>query len=371
MALSNLPDISFADFDEETVKNEVINQYEAVSGRHLADGDPVRLFLLAIANLLILQRNLIDHTGKMNLLAYATGDYLDHLGALVDTTRIPANAAQVTIKFTLTSTVGAIIPKGTRITTEDEKVYFATDEVLTIPTGKTEGLVSASCMKTGNAGNGFAKGMLNKLVDPLPYVTSVENTTDSAGGADIESDDSYRERIHEAPETFSDAGSSGAYQYWAKTANAEIEDVYVTSPSAGEVKIVPLLSGGRIPEQEVLNDVLEVCSADKVRPLTDHVTAVAPTTVSYDVNVSYSIGSANKANATSIQADVKNAVDAYILWQKGKLGRDIDPSQLNSLMVKAGAEKVSIISPVITTVNPDQVAVSNKVTITFGGVHND
>ena len=130
---------------------------------------------------------------------------------------------------------------------------------------------------------------------------------------------------------------------------------------------VPLLSGGRIPEQEVLNDVLEVCSADKVRPLTDHVTAVAPTTISYDVNVSYSIGSANKANAASIQAAVKDAVDAYILWQKEKLGRDIDPSRLNSMMVKAGAEKVSITSPIITTVNPDQVAVSNKVTITFGG----
>ena len=372
MALSNLPDISFADFDEETVKNEVINQYEAVSGRHLADGDPVRLFLLAIANLLILQRNLIDHTGKMNLLAYATGDYLDHLGALVDTTRIPANAAQVTIKFTLsTSNVGAIIPKGTRITTEDEKVYFATDEVLTIPTGETESIVSASCLSVGEDGNGFAKGALNKLVDPVPYVATVENTTISAGGADKESDDSYRERIHEAPETFSNAGSSGAYQYWAKSANAEIEDVYVYSPSAGEVKIVPLLSGGRLPEQEVLNEVLAVCNADKVRPLTDHVTAVAPTTVSYDVNVSYNIGNADKANATSIQAKVKEAVNAYILWQKEKLGRDIDPSKLNSLMVKAGAEKVSITSPVITTVNPDQIAVSNNVTITFGGVSND
>lgn len=372
MALSNLPDISFADFDEETVKNEVINQYEAVSGRHLADGDPVRLFLLAIANLLILQRNLIDHTGKMNLLAYATGEYLDHLGALVDTTRIPANAAQVTIKFTLsTSTIGAVIPKGTRITTNDEAMYFATDETLTIAAGETEGLVSASCLNTGEDGNGFAKGMLNKLVDPLPYVAAVENTTVSAGGADIESDDSYRERIHEAPETFSDAGSSGAYQYWAKTANAEIEDVYVYSPSAGEVKIVPLLSGGRLPEQEVLNEVLEVCSADKVRPLTDHVTAVAPTTISYDVNVSYGIGNANKANATSIQEEVQKAVNAYILWQKEKLGRDIDPSKLNSLMVKAGAEKVSITSPVITTVNSDQIAISNNVTITFGGVNND
>lgn len=92
-----LNDISFADADEETVKNEVIGEYESITGRTLADGDPVRLFLLSIANLLIVQRNLIDHTGKMNLLAYATGDYLDHLGALVDAERIPASAAQTTL----------------------------------------------------------------------------------------------------------------------------------------------------------------------------------------------------------------------------------------------------------------------------------
>lgn len=118
---------------------------------------------------------------------------------------------------------------------------------------------------------------MTKLVDPLPYVDSVQNATVTAGGADKESDESYRERIHEAPESFSDAGSYGAYTFFAKSANPDIADVFITSPSPGEVKIVPLMTGGEIPEEEVLKDVLEACNDKTVRPLTDQVSVQAPT----------------------------------------------------------------------------------------------
>ena len=373
MELSNLNPISFADADAETVKMEIIKIYEEASGRTLALGDPIRLFLLTIADVIIHQRELINFTGRMNLLAYAEGDYLDHLGAMLDVGRIQSQPASVTLKFTLSTLENGatVIPKGTRVTGGDEKIYFAVDEDTTIPSGGMEGAVKATCTETGTKGNGFSIGTLNKLVDPLPFVGSVSNTTISAGGGDTEADDSYRERIHEAPESFSDAGSYGAYKYWAKTANADISDVYVSSLSAGEVLIVPLLSGGKVPKQEVLDKVLEVCSAEKVRPLTDHVTVSAPITVNYDVSASYTISSDNKAHASEIQAAVKQAVDDYILWQREKLGRDIDPSKLYALMVKAGAEKVTVTSPVLTTVDAGKIAVAGTPTITFGGVSSE
>lgn len=373
MELSNLNPISFAETDAETVKTGIIKKYEEASGRTLSQGDPIRLFLLTIADVIIHQRELINFTGKMNLLAYAEGDYLDHLGALLDVGRIQSQPASVTLKFTLSTTENEamVIPKGTRVTGGNEKIYFAVDEDTTIPSGEKEGTVKATCTENGTKGNGFAVGTLKKLVDPLPFVSEVSNTTVSAGGGDTEADDSYRERIHEAPESFSDAGSYGAYKYWAKTANAYISDVYVSSPSAGEVLIVPLLSGGKVPEQEVLDKVLEVCSAEKVRPLTDHVTVSAPTTVSYDVSASYTISSDNKAHASDIQAAVKQAVDDYILWQKEKLGRDIDPSKLYALMVKAGAEKVTVTSPTLTAVDAGKIAVAGTESITFGGVSSE
>ncbi|MFD2089923.1 baseplate J/gp47 family protein [Brevibacillus brevis] len=53
---------------------------------------------------------------------------------------------------------------------------------------------------------GIQWGKLNQLVDPLPFVQSVSNVTESGGGADEEDDDSYAERIRQAPESFSVAG---------------------------------------------------------------------------------------------------------------------------------------------------------------------
>ncbi len=370
--MNNLADITFCDADEATVKAEIIKQYETVSGRTLADGDPVRLFLLAIANELILQRNLIDFAGKMNLLAYATGDYLDHIGALLDVTRLSSSSAETTLTFTLsTDEVGVVIPAGTRVTNKGETVYFATDAALSIPAGETEGTVSASCMETGSGGNGFAAGELNKIVDPVAYVDAVTNTTVTAGGADTEDDENFRERIHQAPEKFSNAGSYGAYEYWAKTANADISDVFVTSPTPGEVNIYPLLEGGEIPEQEVLDDVYAVCNADKIRPLTDKVTVLAPGVLKFDIEVAYKIAKADAAQASTIQAAVAAAVSDYISWQKAKLGRDLDPSKLCSLMVKAGAAKVDVTSPAITVIDNAKIATAENVTVTYQGVDDE
>lgn len=373
MELSNLNPISFADADAETVKAEIIKKYEEASGRTLAQGDPIRLFLLAIADVIISQRELINFTGRMNLLAYAKGDYLDHLGALLDVGRIPAKAAETTLQFTLSAaqTSATLIPLGIRVTSQDEKAYFATDENMVIEAGETTGTVRATCLAAGNTGNGFSIGTLNKLVDPLPYVDSVKNVTASSGGADTESDDSFRQRIHEVPESFSDAGAYGAYAYFAKSANADIVDVSVTSPSPGEVKVVPLLSGGTIPGEEVLKDVLEVCSADKVRPLTDHVTAEAPTEVTYNIEASYYINSDDSGQAVTIQKAVEKAVDSYKLWQRSKLGRDIDPSKLYEMMVQAGARKVVVTAPVVTALKGTELAKPETVSVTFKGVEDE
>ena len=103
LELNKIADVGFADYDEERIKHAVIDAYQKIAGRTLAKGDPIRLILLSIAAIIIEQRYLINQTGKMNLLAYAKGNYLDHLGALFDVERIPAKAARVTVKYTLST----------------------------------------------------------------------------------------------------------------------------------------------------------------------------------------------------------------------------------------------------------------------------
>lgn len=369
----NFPDITFVDADTDTIKAAVINEYESLTGRTLANGDPVRLFLESIASIFAQQRSKINYTGKMNLLAYATDDFLDHLGLLVGTTRLSASAAQTTLQITLSAAQqsAVIVPAGTRVTAGDG-IFFATAEQAIIPIGSTTATVTGNCTTTGTSGNGYVAGQLKTIVDPVNYVSAIVNTTESSGGTDAETNDNYRDRIYEAPESFSCAGPDGAYEYWAKTASSDIVDVSITSPSAGTVQITPLLSGGQLPSSELLQDILDICSDDSVRPLTDNVTAVAPTTVSYDINAQYYIASSNQSQATTIKAAVATAINNYITWQCSKLGRDIDPSKLYAYMVDAGACKVSITSPVATVLTKAQVAtVSATQIITFEGITDD
>lgn len=68
---SYLKDVEFLERDPVKIESKIITDYEKVSGRTLAKGDPVRLFLESVAFEIIILRNEIDYTGKMNLLAYS------------------------------------------------------------------------------------------------------------------------------------------------------------------------------------------------------------------------------------------------------------------------------------------------------------
>ena len=96
----SLPEVNFVETDTNTIKSEIIAGYERAAGRSLAHGDPVRLFLESMASVIAHQHVLINDTGKMNLLAYARGDYLDHIGLLVGTYRMPAVAATAQSRVT-------------------------------------------------------------------------------------------------------------------------------------------------------------------------------------------------------------------------------------------------------------------------------
>ena len=372
MSIFDLPDIQFVETNPEAIENEVITTYQAISGRTLAPGDPVRLFLLALTQPLIQQRVLMDLTAKQNLLRYATGDILDHLGALVDTARLEASAAVVTVRFSLAAvrpdTVS--IPVGTRVSPGGD-LFYITTAYAEIPAGQTTVEVICECVQTGTIGNGYIAGQINILVDPLPWVTSVTNTTVSAGGADQEADDPYRERIRTSPERFSVAGPAGAYAYWARTANPSILDVSVYSPAPVEVVVVLLMAGGELPTQTILDEVAEVLNTRTKRPLTDKVSVSAPEVVEYDIDLTYYVDTDQASSAAAIQVAVQQAVSDYVLWQKSRLGRDINPSELIRRVMNAGAKRVEIANPVRMAVDLTTVAIAGTVTVTFGGLEDD
>lgn len=367
-----LPDVSFLETDPQQIINEIISGYEAIAGYELGAADPRRLFLLSLAYVIVQQRQLIDSTGKSNLLYYATGDFLDYLGAMRNTPRIGELPSVTTERFTLSTTrpnsVG--IPQGTRVTA-DNQIYWRTTEPASIPAGQLYIDVPIESINTGETANGIAIGSINSLVDPIPYVQSVTNTEVSSGGRDEEKDDPYRERIYQAPIGFSIAGPEDAYIYWARTASSAIIDVSARSPSAGVAEIRPLLDGGELPNQALLDKVYDTLSDKKIRPLTDQVQVLAPEQVSYSIDLTYYIRSIDAASAANIQVKVNSAIDAFVAWQDTKLGRDINPDELTYLLKSAGVKRVVYVTPVFTEIEKYQVAKVGTITANYGGTEDD
>lgn len=370
-----MADLKFIDDDPQTIIDSILTVHKAITGRTLYPADPERLFLLSLAQIIVQQRVLINATARQNLLRYATGEVLDDIGEMYDTTRLPAEAARTTLQFSLSIPLASaqIIPAGTRVGPQGGggELFFVTSDVLQIPAGAVTGSVPALCSVPGVSGNGFTPGQLNALIDPLPFVQSVTNTTESSGGTDTETDDAYRQRIRSAPESFSVAGPAGAYEFWAKSASSSIIDVAVESPAAVEVVLVPLLNGGEIPTQDMLDDVLATVTEKEVRPLTDKVTAQAPAAVPYNINLTYYVDRSRAAETTTIQQAVTAAVAEYVLWQKSKLGRDINPSELIARVMAAGALRAQVIEPAFTDLSRFQVAQDATINVTFGGLEDD
>lgn len=355
MNLSNLPDVKFVTSDAKEVEKELLSAYKQITGRDLASGDPIRLFILTIAYIIVMLLNKINETGRQNLLRYATGGNLDNLAAFYGVERQPGAAATLTEKFTLSAAMpfNITIPQGTRVS-NGSQIYFATKETLVIKMGETTGTVACICQTVGEAGNGFAAGTVTTLVDPVAYVAAAINTTTSEGGADAEQDDSLRLRTAEAPESFSTAGPSGAYEYWAKAASTLIEQAKAVSPEPGCVDVYILESSGKLPGEELRKTVLDYLSDEKRRPLTDKVSVKAPMPITYDLSMTYYL--AEDVNVEETRRQVETAIQAYLAWQDSKMGRDINPNKLVQLCLAAGAKRLEITSPVFTRIKEGTAA---------------
>lgn len=367
-----LPDVSFLETDPQEIIENIITGYEQAAGYTLADGDPRRLFLLSIAYIIVQQRQDIDSTGKNNLLYYANDDYLDHLGAFRNTPRLPAAPAVTTLRFILSAAQGSNIgvPQGTRATS-DNQVYFKTTAPATIISGQTFVDVPAEAITAGVVGNGYEVGEISRLVDPIPFVQTVQNTTSSSGGREKESNDAYRLRIYNAPISFSVAGPSDAYKFLALSASSSIVDVSAFSPSPGVVEVRPLLEDGGIPSESILELVDDALSPKTVRPLTDNVNVLAPNVANYDIELTYYIRTQDNASVADIQARVNEAIDDYQTWQREKLGRDINPDQIISRLIEAGVKRASITSPVFTAVPLSSVALADTISVNYGGLEDE
>jgi phage-related baseplate assembly protein len=387
--LPYVPGIDFAVKDPAVIVNEVVLDYQAAFlaltgiAKTLAPGDPVRLHLLVVCHWLSHQRVIIDFTGKQNLLKYAAGDYLDNIAALYGqrTMRLQASPALTTLRFTLAAALAfnATIPKGTMCQAPNG-VVFTTLTDGTIDSGSDNLFVDvpAQALVAGVVGNGFAAGQINSVINwNQPYAVTVANTVVTAGGSDAENDDQYRYRIWLAIESFSTCGPHDAYEFWALSAHPDIiQAVVYSAPNiAGEVWIYPLLTGGQLPTQPILDLVLAVCSARTRRPVTDYVSVFAPAVFTYTLNFDYYVEKDNEVLLETIQKNVAQAAADWILWQRSYVSRDLNCDELRKRCLQAGAKRIVVHTPTpaFQIMNYNQLACHDENTdpvVNFSGLES-
>lgn len=373
MNLASLPQIAFCEIDTAAVERAIIADYESITGVSLYPGDPVRLFLEALAYLIAQQRFQIDYAGQMNLVSLSQGAYLDHLGALLNTVRLGSGHATTSLRFTLSTILEwpTIIPVGTRATADGQLFWETTAEAV-MEAGQTEAEAPAQCMEPGAQGNGLLPGQIKHLVDNITYVSKVANTSLTLGGTDTETDARYRDRVQLAPERLAVCGPQDAYRYWAKSVNQDIIDVAVWSPAPGQVKLAPLMSGGKLPSFEIIGKVAEAVLDKKVRPLTDVVQVVSPEAVGFQIELTYHVLHSYAHLAASIHQRALKEADNYAAWQRAKLGRSVRPSELISrVQAIDGVQRVEVATPVYRALQPWEVALADATQVTYGGLSDE
>ena len=357
----------FVEVDSAKLYTSIIGSLMDSCDEALYPGDERRIFGEGIVALFVSLFSLFNDKAKQRTLRYARGNVLDAIGERYNVSRAEPTKASAVFRFSVSvvQNENIIIPAGTRITA-DGGVYFATLDAAVLPAQSEFVDILAECTTGGASYNGFAVGTVNALVDLIPYIGNVSNITASSGGDDGEpytedGDERYRERIRLSPAIQSTAGPESAYRYFVLSADPNIIDVAVDCPEdeANVVNLYPLLVGGKLPDEDVLQKVLDAL-ADDVRPMTDKVNAISPTAVEYQVEIKYYCTKEEESATIEAIEGVGGAIDQYNEWQTAALARNINPDQLRRFVLApktgTGAVRVDIVKPVFTELTKTQVA---------------
>lgn len=165
--------------------------------------------------------------------ASSWGENLDDHGETINVPR--KDAAYATGAVTLKGEVGTILGVGTQIGVaqtepdQDPPSYVTTEGGTIGVSGSITLAVKAE--EAGSASN-VAAGAAEFLLSPIGTITEVANADAITGGADVETDESYRARLLLELGAAQGAGNVADYQRWA-----------LSYPGVGFVTVTPLWAG--------------------------------------------------------------------------------------------------------------------------------
>ncbi|AOK51424.1 baseplate assembly protein [Burkholderia stagnalis] len=183
-----------------------------------------------------------------------------------------------------------------------------------------------------------------------------------------EDDDALRRRIQLAPQGFSVAGPSAAYESKALAVDGRLLDAKATRPQPGDV-LVTLLSrdGDGTADDALCRKVEAALAAEDQRPLNDSVLARPAEIVRYLIRAKGYTRSAVGADVLIAQA-TKNA-RAYADKVR-RLGVGVAESAIKGVCQAAGLSRTELIEPAgDLPIGPTQASFCVDVVIEYGGIY--
>ena len=372
--MASVNSIFFGTIDSTVEEAAILAEYQLLTtsaqypnGITPTPGDPEFQIIATIAYARVLCKMDLERAGKCNLIQYATGANLDYLAQIIGLIRILNQPSVVQIQFTLVPGHGqVVIPGGTQVSSQDGLAVYATNEDTIVLAGQNTIIVDATCTTEGSSTNGYAIGTIITIQNPQPYLLSASNINITSGGTDVETDASFVARWYTALEALSVAGPSGAYKFFALSADLTIISVVVLGPEdeviptvdPGTVEIVILTNTG-VPTQPVIDAVLAACNPVILRPCCDFVKAYGATPINRNlyIGVTALIGS----NTLAMGGLVATAVQTYLTTQSQTIGVDIvDDDIIVAAKTITGVKEITMWQDAAMTIPFNDVVVNER-----------
>lgn len=219
----------------EDIKTAILTRVYK-DGEVPTESDDVMLCAEAFAYELALKEKQFNDVLRNLFLTTARDKWLDLLGNDRAVKRKEGAYPFAQYKFELQEAVtnDVVIPKGFELTDESTKKRAQLTENLVIAQGETSVFGKVELLEYVVS----SEVKCEQIVTPSLYIKKATMQGEFSNGAQIESDDRYRERIFLSYEQTTTTGSRNAYIKYAKDADARISDVEVFSPSDCRVDVV-------------------------------------------------------------------------------------------------------------------------------------
>jgi uncharacterized phage protein gp47/JayE len=249
----------------------------------------------------------------------ARGTWLDLKAREVGVRRLVAKPARLRLTFSrgTPAALDTLIPAGTIVRSRRDlngvSVRFLTDTDVTLTTGQTAVVATATAEQAGIVGN-VGPGTVTLIVTPISGIEAVTNVDVGTAshlieeGADAESDRAFRERAIGKWDTLGVGGTRGAYRTWALSVPG-VKAVMVLDDAPygpGTVGVVVLGTDGA-PTPQLLADVAAYIRPRQ--PLTAQL-VVSGATIT-PISLALTVWRYATADEATLDEDVRRALQEY------------------------------------------------------------